>query len=258
MGALRDQVLRDLVAADRHRRLRLVYPAASRARNVSTFVHSKVMIVDDRLVRIGSANLSRRSMGVDSECDLAVEAVAVDAGAVERHRAGVRRIRDRLIGEHLGMSADEVAADVARLGSLRALVDARADADRTLLPIDTNHPVEPPPEILKAAADPDRPIDVEVVAGMTELIAPLDVRVEPGPIRYLIGAIAGLILLMLVLAIAGSLIFSAVSTPSWPAVLAAAAVGLMACVLAFVVRSLLFMRKAVPAERRQRERAEFG
>jgi phosphatidylserine/phosphatidylglycerophosphate/cardiolipin synthase-like enzyme len=273
MGALRDQVLRDLVAADRHRRLRLVYPAASRARNVSTFVHSKVMIVDDRLVRIGSANLSRRSMGVDSECDLAVEAGAVEAGvvepgtdeagpvdahAVERHRAGVRRIRDRLIGEHLGMSAGEVAAEVARLGSLRALVDARADADRTLLPIDMSHPVEPPPEILKAAADPDRPIDVEVVAGMTELIAPLDVRVEPGPIRYLIGAIAGLILLMLVLAIAGTLIFSAVSTPSWPAVLAAAAVVLTACVLAFIVRSLLFMRKAVPAERRQRERAEFG
>ncbi len=100
MGALRDQVLQHLVAADHHRRLRLVYPAASRARGVSTFVHSKVMIVDDRLVRIGSANLSRRSMGVDSECDL-----AADAGTDERHRAGVQRIRDRLIGEHLGMSA---------------------------------------------------------------------------------------------------------------------------------------------------------
>ena len=47
MGALRDGVLRQLVAADRYGRLRLVYPAASRVGEVPTFVHSKVMIVDD-------------------------------------------------------------------------------------------------------------------------------------------------------------------------------------------------------------------
>jgi phospholipase D1/2 len=187
MGALRDEVLQHLVAADPHRRLRLVYPEASRARGVSTFVHSKVMIVDDRLVRIGSANLSRRSMGVDSECDLAVE-----AGDDRRHRAGVQRIRDRLIGEHLGMSAEAVAAEVARLGSLRALVDARADADRTLLPIDTSHPVDPPNEVLAAVADPERPIGTEVAAGagMSEVIPPLDARADRGSIRLWLPAIA--------------------------------------------------------------------
>ena len=37
-------------------------------------VHSKVMIVDDRLLRVGSANLNNRSMGTDTECDLAIEA----------------------------------------------------------------------------------------------------------------------------------------------------------------------------------------
>ena len=40
-----------------------------------TMVHSKVMIVDDRLLRVGSANANNRSMGTDTECDLAVEAV---------------------------------------------------------------------------------------------------------------------------------------------------------------------------------------
>ena len=39
---------------------------------LSTMVHSKVMIVDDTLLRIGSANLNNRSMGTDTECDLAV------------------------------------------------------------------------------------------------------------------------------------------------------------------------------------------
>lgn len=155
MGALRAQVLRQLIAADRWRRLRVVYPAASRARDVSTFVHSKVMIVDDRFVRIGSANLSRRSMGVDSECDL-----AIDAGSNPAHRAGVRRIRDRLIGEHLGVPGEAVADAIGRAGSLRAVVDARADADRTLCRVHLAPPAEPPSEILKAAADPDETLGV--------------------------------------------------------------------------------------------------
>ena len=85
MGAFRDGVFRQLIAADAHKRLRIVYPAASRAQDVPTFVHSKVMIVDDVLVRIGSANFSHRSMGVDTECDL-----AVDAGGDRRVRAGIR------------------------------------------------------------------------------------------------------------------------------------------------------------------------
>jgi phosphatidylserine/phosphatidylglycerophosphate/cardiolipin synthase-like enzyme len=155
MGALRDQALRHLIDADRWRRLRVVYPAASCARGVATFVHSKVMIVDDRFVRIGSANFSRRSMGVDSECDL-----AIDAGSNMAHRAGVRRIRDRLIGEHLGMSADAVAGELVRAGSLFALVDARTHADRTLCRVKLHEPTEPPSEALKAAADPDEPVDV--------------------------------------------------------------------------------------------------
>ena len=70
----RDKAFRCLVTADARQRLRLVFPMASRARNVPTFVHSKVMIVDDDLVRVGSANTNHRSMGVDTECDLAVDA----------------------------------------------------------------------------------------------------------------------------------------------------------------------------------------
>jgi phospholipase D1/2 len=155
MGALRDEVIRHLIAADRWRRLRVVYPAASCALGVSTFIHSKVMIVDDRFVRIGSANLSRRSMGVDTECDL-----ALDAGSDPAHLAGVRRIRDRLIGEHLGVSGEVVARELGRDGSLRALVDARADIDRTLCRVDLGEPVDPPSEVLKAAADPLEPIGV--------------------------------------------------------------------------------------------------
>ena len=56
-------------------RVRLVCPEVCDGERVThTMVHSKVMIIDDRLLRIGSANLNRRSMGTDSECDLALEA----------------------------------------------------------------------------------------------------------------------------------------------------------------------------------------
>ena len=154
MGAFRDQVFRLMIAADTHKRLRLVYPAASRAQNVPTFIHSKVMIVDDELARIGSANFSRRSMGVDSECDLAVE-----AGGDPRVQAGVRHIRDRLVAEHLGLPVDAVARGVEHAGSLRAFVDSRAQADRTLARIDLAPAMETPAsEALREAADPDEPI----------------------------------------------------------------------------------------------------
>ena len=89
MGAFRDGAFRQLIAADEHKRLRLVYPAASRSRDVPTFVHSKVMIVDDVLARIGSANFSHRSMGMDTECDLAVDAGG-DPGARARHSPRAR------------------------------------------------------------------------------------------------------------------------------------------------------------------------
>ena len=45
-------------------------------------IHSKVMVVDDFLLRIGSANLNNRSMGTDTECDLAFAAT----GDEERQR----------------------------------------------------------------------------------------------------------------------------------------------------------------------------
>ncbi len=126
MGAFREAFFERLRAADRYGRLRLVYPNASRTREVPTFVHSKVMVVDDELVRIGSANFARRSMGMDTECDLAVE-----AAGDRRVRVGIRRIRDRLVAEHLGMDARTISSAVDRAGSLCSFIDSHLTADRT-------------------------------------------------------------------------------------------------------------------------------
>jgi phospholipase D1/2 len=179
MGSFRHDVFRHLIDADRYKRLRLVYPSASRTQNVPTFVHSKVMIVDDTLARIGSANFSRRSMGVDSECDLAVE-----ARGESRVRSGIRRIRDRLLAEHLALPVESVSRALAD-SSLRALIDARADADHTLVRIDLGSGQdETSSEALRAVADPGEPIAFGSAG--TELVPPArgtsGVRRMPFPI----------------------------------------------------------------------------
>ncbi|MAM86072.1 MAG: phospholipase [unclassified Hahellaceae] len=59
-------------------------------------VHSKVMTIDDRYMVIGSANLSNRSMTLDTECDLVFEARS------DVHREQIRQARDDLVLEHSG------------------------------------------------------------------------------------------------------------------------------------------------------------
>lgn len=94
-------------------RVALVCPRVSEnGKDVDVMVHSKVMIVDDVLMLVGSANLNNRSIGLDTECDLAIE-----AREAEQCRR-VRRMRDRLLGHHCGVGPDAVAASLARSESI--------------------------------------------------------------------------------------------------------------------------------------------
>jgi phosphatidylserine/phosphatidylglycerophosphate/cardiolipin synthase-like enzyme/uncharacterized membrane protein YdjX (TVP38/TMEM64 family) len=187
MGAFRDGVFRELIAGDAHGRLRVVYPAASRERDIPTFIHSKVMIVDDELARIGSANFSHRSMGVDTECD-----VTAEAGGRQDVREGIKRIRNRLLAEHLGLPVEDVAAELGRAGSLREVIDRHKDADHTLVRIELPaDPVEPPSAALRAAADPDSPVGVG--SAVEQLIPPVEETRGRSPLRLWI--LPGLVLL---------------------------------------------------------------
>lgn len=134
-------------------RVRLVAPLVVRAgESVSTMVHSKVTIIDDRLLRIGSANLNNRSMGADSECDL-----IFDAGTAA-HRDAILRIRNALLGEHCGATSAEVGAAIAESGSILAVVDSLHKDGHRLQPIDDGAP--DPEEFaayMESLADPERP-----------------------------------------------------------------------------------------------------
>ena len=117
-------------------------------------VHSKVMIVDDRYVRVGSANLCHRSMGTDTECDLSVA-----AGEDEATRASVVKLRNELIAEHAGVSADELEAAIAQHDSIIAAIRSLPKRDHWLQEVsDRSLPVSPP-SMWEYVADPRTPID---------------------------------------------------------------------------------------------------
>jgi phosphatidylserine/phosphatidylglycerophosphate/cardiolipin synthase-like enzyme len=118
MGNNRDRLLRRLAGADRGNRLRVYYPTVFDGdARVEVKIHAKLVVIDDRLLRIGSSNLNNRSLAVDTECDLALEAVTAE------QRAGIRALRNRLIAEQLHQPAAAVAAAFQETPSLIAVIE---------------------------------------------------------------------------------------------------------------------------------------
>jgi len=121
-------------------------------------VHSKVMIVDDEFLRIGSANLNNRSMGADTECDLAFEA------GCEDHRQFIRSVRRQLIGHFCGLDENTIADNE---DDLLGFIDrhAASGASRKLLPLDLNDAHVPAiTDIIQPIADPKRPLNLQRTA----------------------------------------------------------------------------------------------
>jgi phosphatidylserine/phosphatidylglycerophosphate/cardiolipin synthase-like enzyme/uncharacterized membrane protein YdjX (TVP38/TMEM64 family) len=134
-------------------RVRLVHPEVVQGgQSAGTMVHSKVMTVDDRLLRIGSANMNHRSMGTDTECDLVIEA---DNPA---HRATIVALRNRLLGEHCGASGEDVAELLDDGGSLVKVADLLSRNGHALRPIDDGEPDTGQPNYIETLADPPRPL----------------------------------------------------------------------------------------------------
>jgi phosphatidylserine/phosphatidylglycerophosphate/cardiolipin synthase-like enzyme/uncharacterized membrane protein YdjX (TVP38/TMEM64 family) len=162
MGVLRGRIHRVLRAADRHGRYRLYYPTLPwlDGKGDCLNVHSKVLIADDELAMIGSANLSDRSMGTDTECNLALEARGDPR--IERAIAG---LRDRLLAEHLDCSPAEVAEATRRTDSLHQTIAALArDGSRSLKQIEPE--LDPNLDALvpdQDVLDPERPIDPDTI-----------------------------------------------------------------------------------------------
>jgi phospholipase D1/2 len=163
MDSARERLFRMLKEADSHGRLGVYWPVTGGG--VAVYVHSKVMVIDDRLLRIGSSNFNNRSLGFDSECDVALEAGSAQADSAEVQRE-ILQIRDGLVSEHLGVSVDEFRESMESGGtflraveglrgtgrSLRALTDTMVEADAS--PFAENDLMDPdhvPPSIAESA-----------------------------------------------------------------------------------------------------------
>ena len=122
MEMRRNRLMQRLLEQDRHQRLRVLAPVSQRLGDQSINVHGKVMIVDDRWLRIGSANLSCRSLGLDSECDLVIDDPDGDLAPA---------LRADLLAEHLGVEPDDIKAAI-RDNGIAATVSGHAQGDRRL------------------------------------------------------------------------------------------------------------------------------
>ena len=153
MGLSRDFFLTRLRAADRHRRLGFYCPLVA-GRHLK--IHSKLMIIDDRYLCIGSSNLNNRSLGLDSECNL-----LLDGSGRADVQGAIAGLRNRLLAEHLGGSPAVVAAAVADLG-LHGAIRHLGRPGRQLAPLVAG--VGSPAGALELRAlDPEGPLEATVL-----------------------------------------------------------------------------------------------
>lgn len=131
MDSARSVLIGELWAADTHRHLGIYWPVTENGTPI--YIHSKVIVVDDRLLRIGSSNLNNRSMGFDSECDIAVEADT--ANEDHRIRELIGTVRRQLISEHLDVLVADFDAAVRDNGSFLKAVEALRGHGRTIEPM---------------------------------------------------------------------------------------------------------------------------
>lgn len=169
MGGGRRLFLAQLDEAGVLDRVTMVAPVtrAEDGKRASVMVHSKLMIIDDRFLTVGSANLNRRSMRFDTEANLHL------IGDTDDRRATIAGLRYRLLGEHLGMEPAALAERTPDAASLSALLREQAERfrttggrDRCLLPIKepAAFELDPATSVLVDIADPDRQLKSEVLS----------------------------------------------------------------------------------------------
>jgi phosphatidylserine/phosphatidylglycerophosphate/cardiolipin synthase-like enzyme/uncharacterized membrane protein YdjX (TVP38/TMEM64 family) len=159
MGVLRARAQRRVAAADTNGRFAAYFPEPAGAKDGCINIHSKVLVVDDELLTVGSANLNNRSMGLDTECNIAVEARGDPARA-----EAIAGLRNRLLGEHLGVDPATFARRLGETGSLIGTIESLRGNARTLTPLTADSVSELDTPLVDAALmDPEAPVDPDTL-----------------------------------------------------------------------------------------------
>ena len=153
MDGARVRLVHAIEEVDHRNRFRIYIP--HNAAGTPIYVHSKTMIVDDEVLRIGSANMNNRSLGLDSECDMFIDAARAGNGHA---KAGITKLRLALLAEHLGLPRRAVEEALERDPSMFALIENTPRRGKYLEPF----ALRPLSETERAVADnalldPERP-----------------------------------------------------------------------------------------------------
>ncbi len=133
MDSARARLVEALKERDVHCRLKLYHPYTAGGQPI--YVHAKVTVIDDAILRVGSSNFNNRSLRLDTECDVVIEADPNSDPTTSRIIAG---IRNSLLAEHLDTDCATIESLLEETGSLIATIERLRDAGRSL------HPYEVP------------------------------------------------------------------------------------------------------------------
>jgi phosphatidylserine/phosphatidylglycerophosphate/cardiolipin synthase-like enzyme len=156
MDPARALLVRAIREVDRHDRFHLYTPFAA---DVPIYVHAKLLIVDDEVLRIGSANFNNRSLGLDSECDVFIDCARPANGHCG---AAIRALRHRLLAEHCDLLPEEVGGLIDKAGSMARMIAALgADREHTLRPYQPDEPTEVEARLAeREMLDPEEPAEL--------------------------------------------------------------------------------------------------
>ena len=154
MDTARIRLLHAIRDRDHAKRFSLWCPYGSKGTPI--YVHAKLTIVDDEIVRVGSANLNNRSMGLDSEFDVFIDAVR--AGS-EPAASAITALRHRLLAEHTGQTPEIVADMLGQNGgSMAGMLDALPKGGKCLRRYEIRELTEAEQAIADSEAlDPEQP-----------------------------------------------------------------------------------------------------
>ena len=122
IGIAQAKIIRNLrkLAVETRHALGIYYPVSrhENGEEIPTYIHSKLFLVDDQFLSVGSANLNNRSMGLDTELNVSWQARDGENDALR----SIRDTRVNLLAEHTGLEGDQ-ARELARSKGLVSYLD---------------------------------------------------------------------------------------------------------------------------------------
>ena len=186
MDSARARLVEALKAQDTGKRLRLYHPFTAAGEPI--YVHAKITVIDDDVLRVGSSNFNNRSLRLDTECDMVID--AADDARAGRVIAG---IRDALLAEHLDTDCETIEAMLAETGSLIATIERLRGDGRSLRPY--REPDIGPVQAWLAdnkILDPEGPGEMFEPLSARRSLAPARLRRDTGEIDAVaVGAVVG-------------------------------------------------------------------